>query len=140
GQVLDGDRAYRAVELRVSERQARAAVHVVDDGSGELRVLGHLLRIHSQSHHFAKAKIRGQVAAPAAHQIEHSPPRGQQLGVQAAERGNCSLVDVDDLARKAVELVVWRFVVSRVGLGRKQIVTFPGVVGSAPSVGRQVYA
>src|SRR5213593_5160820 len=81
------------------------------------------------------------MAAPAAHQIEHAAARGQPLGVQAAERGDGSLVDVDDLARKAIEFVVRRLVVSRVGLGRKQIVTFPGLGLTSPllSVGRQVY-
>jgi len=62
------------------------------------------------------------VAAPAAHQIEQAAARRKNLGVQAAERGDRAVVDVDDLARNDIEAIVRRLVVTREGDRRQQTV------------------
>jgi len=82
--------------------------------------VGHLFRVQSESHHFAEAHVSGEMATPATHQIEQAPAGGEHLGVQAAESGDGPGVDVDDPAGEAVEAVVRRLVLARVGLGRRQ--------------------
>jgi hypothetical protein len=46
------------------------------------------------------------MATPAAHEVEQRLAGRQDLGVQAAERGDGAVVDVDDPARMEIELLV----------------------------------
>jgi hypothetical protein len=50
------------------------------------------------------------------------PAGGQHLGVEAAKRADGTVVDVDDPAGHAVEMVVRRLVLSHEGLGRQEAV------------------
>jgi hypothetical protein len=62
------------------------------------------------------------MAPPAAHHVEEMAAGGQGLRVETAERGDGAVVDVDDAARLAIELRVWRLVVPVVGRRREQAV------------------
>jgi hypothetical protein len=46
------------------------------------------------------------MAAPTAHEVEQRLAGRQDLGVQALERGDGTVVDVDDPARVQIELLV----------------------------------
>ena len=83
---------------------------------------GHLLGVQTQADDGPCAKARRQVAAPAAHQIEQAAARRKHLGIQAPERGDRAVVDVDDLARNDIEAIVRRLVVTREGDRRQQTV------------------
>ena len=132
--VLDRDGAGRAVERLVVERKPRVAIDVVHDVPRELRVVGHLLGVQPQSDDLGGTESGGQVAAPAAHQIEEPPAGGQDLRVETAERGDRAVVDVDDLARDVVEPLVRRLVVPRVRGRREETVAADLVHHGAPSV------
>src|SRR5947209_17586787 len=80
--VLNRDRAYRAVELRVAERESWVTIHVVNDVAPELWVVRHLLRVQTQSHDGARAEAGRKMAAPTAHQIEQPATGRQNLRVQ----------------------------------------------------------
>ena len=60
------------------------------------------------------------MASPAAHQIEEAPTLGEEPGVEVPEGGDGARVEVDDLAGKAVEALVGRLVLPRVGSGGRQ--------------------
>lgn len=59
------------------------------------------------------------MTAPDSRQIEKASSSGQHLGIQADERGDGPFVDLNDLARDAVEMVVRGLVVSRIDFGRE---------------------
>src|SRR5207245_10790284 len=120
--VLNRDRAHRAVELRVAERESWITIHVVNDVAPELWVVRHLLRVQTQSHDGARAEAGREMTAPTAHQIEEAATGRQNLGVQLPERGDRAVVDVDDLARNDVEAIVRRLVVPRERQGQEQAV------------------
>jgi hypothetical protein len=46
------------------------------------------------------------MTAPAAHEVEQRRAGRQDLGVQAPERGDGAIVDVNDPARMEIELLV----------------------------------
>jgi len=121
--VLDRHGAHRSVERLVVKGQPRRLVQVVDDVISQSRIVSHLLCVQPQTNDFAGPKVPRQVRTPATHQVEKLPAGGQHLGIQPSQRGDRPVVDMDDLARVAVELRVRRFIVARVCGGRKQTIS-----------------
>ena len=102
-QVLDRDGHDRAVELRVIEGQSRARIDIVDDGFGELRVVVHLRLIEPDADHARRSRMRQQMGAPTAHQIEDGAALREQLGIDGADLFDRAVVDVDHEARRHIE-------------------------------------
>src|SRR5581483_4500879 len=80
----------------------------------------HLLRVQAEPDDLGGGEIAGEMAAPAAHEIEQPAAAREDVGVETAESGDGAVVDVDHLARWSVELRVGRLVVPRVRGGGEE--------------------
>src|SRR5438046_2587245 len=96
----------------------RRAMEAVADARTELRVVAHLVAIQPEPDHGTGEGWR-QMAAPGGHEIEHGGRRRDERGVEAPQRGDRPVVDVDDAPGQRIEEKIVLLVHPAEGAGRK---------------------
>ena len=101
--VLNRNRTGNRVESLVRKRQLGIGIQIVHHPLIQLRIIRHLLGIHSQTDHATRAETGWQVGPPTTHQIQIDPTGWHSLGQKIAQRRNDPVVNMNDLARLAIK-------------------------------------
>jgi hypothetical protein len=99
-QVLYRNAQTRAIKIGVRQRKYWFYVQVLNEPSRKTRVCGELFVIHPLANDAGIGDVIGQMADPAAHQIQHLATGRQALAVGLRHNSDRAIIDVGDKPRE----------------------------------------
>ena len=129
-EILNRDAEAGGVEGGGVEGQGLVGVEVLDEAAVEAWVGGELIFVQAVAGDAGIRDIIGQVADPAAHEVEDDAAGGERVAVEGGDRVDGGVVDVGDEAGVGIEERVGGAVLSGEGFGWEI-----GKLGHAPDVG-----
>ena len=103
-QLLYRNVQTRAVKMGVFQRKYRVYVQVLNEPLRKTRVCGELFLTHPVADDAGIGDLIGQMADPAAHQIQHLSTGWQALAVSLRHNSDRAIIDMGDEPRETIEL------------------------------------